>query len=83
MAYVGRKVTLFLVTLWAAITLNFILPRLMPGSPVDAALAKLAQSGQPITNAERQAVEDRLAWLLTQRVFPRPLTEYPYPWPMV
>jgi len=32
------------ITLWAAITLNFALPRLMPGSPVDAALAKLASS---------------------------------------
>jgi len=28
-------------------------------------------------------VEDRLAWLLTEKVFPQPLTEYPYPWPMV
>ena len=60
MRYVARKVVLFLVTLWAAITLNFILPRLMPGSPVDAALAKLASSGQPITNAQRRAVEIQL-----------------------
>jgi hypothetical protein len=36
-----------------------------------------------LSGAERQAVEDRLGWLLTQRVFPRPLTDYPYPWPMV
>ena len=60
MKYVVRKVVLFVVTLWAAITLNFLLPRLMPGSPVDAALAKLAQGGQPITNAERRAVEIEL-----------------------
>src|SRR5665213_2481502 len=60
MRYVVRKVALFLITLWAAITLNFILPRLMPGSPVDAALAKIASSGQPITNAERRAVEIQL-----------------------
>ncbi len=60
MRYVFRKVALFLVTLWAAITLNFILPRLMPGSPVDAALGKLASSGVPITNAQRQAVEIQL-----------------------
>jgi peptide/nickel transport system permease protein len=60
MRYVARKVALFLITLWAAITLNFILPRLMPGSPVDAALAKLASSGQTITNAERRAVEIQL-----------------------
>lgn len=60
MRYVLRKVGLFIVTLWAAITLNFILPRLMPGSPVDAALAKLASGGQPVTNAERRAVEIQL-----------------------
>jgi peptide/nickel transport system permease protein len=55
-----RKTALFVITLWAAVTLNFILPRLMPGSPVDAALGRLAQSGQPITNAERRAVEIQL-----------------------
>ena len=60
MRYVARKVVLFLITLWAAVTLNFILPRLMPGSPVDAALARIASSGQPITNAERRAIEIQL-----------------------
>ncbi len=60
MKYVLRKTGLFVLTLWAAVTLNFVLPRLMPGSPVDAALAKLAQGGQPITNAQRQAVEAAL-----------------------
>ncbi len=60
MRYVLRKVVLFVVTLWAAVTLNFFLPRLMPGSPVDAALGKLAAAGVPITNAERQAIEIQL-----------------------
>lgn len=60
MRYVSRKVVLFIITLWAAITLNFILPRLMPGSPVDAALGKLASAGVPITNAERNAIEIQL-----------------------
>jgi peptide/nickel transport system permease protein len=60
MRYVLRKVVLFIITLWAALTLNFILPRLMPGSPVDAALGRLASAGVPITNAERQAVEIQL-----------------------
>jgi peptide/nickel transport system permease protein len=58
--YVLRKVVLFVITLWAALTLNFLLPRLMPGSPVDAALGKLASAGVPITNAERQAIEIQL-----------------------
>ena len=60
MRYLLRKVVLFVITLWAAITLNFMLPRLMPGSPVDAALAKLASSGQPVTNEARRAVEIQL-----------------------
>jgi len=55
--YLLRKAGLFAVTLWAAITLNFLLPRLMPGSPLDAALGKLASAGVPITNAERSAIE--------------------------
>jgi peptide/nickel transport system permease protein len=59
MRYAVRKTGLFVVTLWAAVTLNFVLPRLMPGSPVDAALAKLGQGGQ-VTNAQRHAVEIQL-----------------------
>ena len=70
MRYVLRKTVLFVITLWAALTLNFLVPRLMPGSPVDAALGKLASAGVPITNAERQAVEIQLgvpnASLITQ-----------------
>ena len=33
--------------------------------------------------AERQALGERLEWLVATGVFPPPLTEYPYPWPMV
>jgi hypothetical protein len=36
-----------------------------------------------LSGPERQALQDRLEWLLSERVFPQPLTEYPYPWPMV
>ncbi len=60
MRYATRKIVLFVITLWAAVTLNFLLPRLMPGSPADAALAKLASTGQPITNAQRDAIEAQL-----------------------
>jgi peptide/nickel transport system permease protein len=60
MRYILTKIGLFILTLWAALTLNFILPRLMPGSPLDAALAKLASSGQQVTNAQRQALEAQL-----------------------
>jgi hypothetical protein len=36
------------------LTVNFALSRLMPGPPVDSAVAKLA-GGRPITNAQREA----------------------------
>ncbi len=57
--YVLRKLGLFLLTLWAAVTVNFILPRLMPGTPADAALAKLAQNG-PVSDATKAAIEAQL-----------------------
>jgi len=59
LGYVARKLGLLVLTLWAAITLNFILPRLMPGSPTDAALAKLAQNG-PVSEATKAAIEAQL-----------------------
>jgi peptide/nickel transport system permease protein len=36
MRFVVRRAGFFLVTLWAAVTFNFFVPRLMPGSPVQA-----------------------------------------------
>ncbi|UFU03254.1 ABC transporter permease [Ruania suaedae] len=59
MTYALRKLGLFLLTLWAAVTLNFALPRMMPGSPADAAIARLAQNG-PVNEATRAAVEAQL-----------------------
>ena len=60
MRYVLTRIGLFVLTLWAAITLNFVLPRLMPGSSLDAALARLAASGQQVTNAQVRAIEAQL-----------------------
>lgn len=40
MAYLLRKLLIFLFTLWVAATLNFVLPRLVPGDPVSVMLAK-------------------------------------------
>jgi peptide/nickel transport system permease protein len=34
MRFVVRRLGFFLVTLWAAVSLNFLIPRLMPGNPV-------------------------------------------------
>ncbi len=40
MRYVLRRAGFFLLTLWVAVTLNFFLPRMMPGSPAIAMMAK-------------------------------------------
>jgi peptide/nickel transport system permease protein len=40
MRYVSRRLGFFLLTLWVALTLNFALPRLMPGNPALAILGK-------------------------------------------
>lgn len=51
-----RKLGFYFVALWAAVTLNFFIPRMLPGNPVDAMLAKLAQRG-PVDPATRAALE--------------------------
>jgi peptide/nickel transport system permease protein len=40
MRFLLRRAGFFVLTLWACITLNFLLPRLMPGNPAIALLAK-------------------------------------------
>jgi peptide/nickel transport system permease protein len=55
--YYTRKIGFYLVALWAAVTLNFLIPRLMPGNPVDALMAKLAQRGGAVDPAVRRAYE--------------------------
>lgn len=49
MLYLLRKLGILLFTLWVAATLNFILPRLVPGDPIGAMLAKY--QGKLDTNA--------------------------------
>src|SRR6266699_880060 len=40
MRFALRRFGFFLLTLWAALTLNFMLPRMMPGNPALAMMAK-------------------------------------------
>lgn len=44
-SYVARRVGFLVLTLWAAITLNFVIPRLMPGNPAQVMLAHIATKG--------------------------------------
>src|SRR4026209_1365601 len=43
--YIGRKVAWTLVVFVVALMLNFLLPRLTPGNPVDDIVGQLAQGG--------------------------------------
>jgi len=54
MRFVLRRAGFFLLTLWAAVTLNFFLPRMMPGNPAVAMVAKFRGriSGQELTALE-------------------------------
>ena len=53
MRFALRRAGFFLLTLWAALSLNFLLPRIMPGSPVEAAIASLHV---PLTTSELNAI---------------------------
>src|SRR4029079_19112093 len=46
-----RRVSFYIVTLWAAISLNFLLPRMLPGDPAAIMLGKLrrANGGRPLS----------------------------------
>jgi peptide/nickel transport system permease protein len=45
MAYLARRFGFYLVTAWAAITMNFFIPRLMPGNPVELLVSRLSAQG--------------------------------------
>ena len=57
MNYFVRKLGFYAVALWAALTINFLIPRLLPGNPVDILLAKLQQRGGIVTPDTRKAYE--------------------------
>ncbi|MFC6021197.1 ABC transporter permease [Plantactinospora solaniradicis] len=56
MRYLRRKALFYLVAVWAAVTLNFLIPRLIKGNPVDAVLAK-TQNMTPMSPEARRALE--------------------------
>jgi peptide/nickel transport system permease protein len=60
MNYYVRKAAFYLAALWAAVTLNFVIPRMLPGNPVDILMAKLQQRGGSVDPAARQAYETLL-----------------------
>ena len=47
MRFLLRRLGFFAVTLWVALTINFFLPRLMPGNPAEAMMARFKGHVQP------------------------------------
>jgi len=56
MRFIIRRAGFFVLTLWAALSLNFFLPRIMPGNPMNNIISKLHN----VTQAEEVAIEHAL-----------------------
>ncbi|MFF4649224.1 ABC transporter permease [Streptomyces sp. NPDC001380] len=59
MRYILRKLGFYLIAAWMAVTLNFALPRLIPGDPVQLIMARQSQLG-PVPPGEKEALEKML-----------------------
>lgn len=55
MRYLTRKLGFYALAAWLAITLNFLLPQLIPGNPVQLLLAKMQAAG-PTPPGEEQSL---------------------------
>ena len=55
MRVISRRIGFYIITAIAAVTVDFFIPRVMPGNPVDAVLAKM--QGQVVTPATVHALE--------------------------
>jgi ABC-type dipeptide/oligopeptide/nickel transport system permease component len=58
--YFARRAAFFVLTLWAAVTLNFLIPRMQPGDPADAIVRRLAGKTQEVDPAQVEAVRRML-----------------------
>src|SRR4029453_7141314 len=63
--FILRRLGFYLIAFWASITLNFLLPRFMPGDPVSRMFARSQDRMQPEqSEAPRKllGVDDRPIW---------------------
>ena len=54
MRTLARKLVLYLVTAWVAITINFLIPHVMPGNPIQTMIGKIQSL---VTPAQLRAIE--------------------------
>lgn len=60
MTYFARRIGFFLATLWATITLNFVIPRLQPGDPAEVMVRKLSGKDAELDPAAVKAMRTML-----------------------
>ncbi len=58
LAYFARRIGLYLVTLWGAVTATFVFFRLIPGDPIGAMIFQLQAQGQYGGQEQTQAIVD-------------------------
>ncbi len=56
MIYFLRKIVFFILTLWAAATLNFIIPRIQGGDPAQAIVQRIVGSNQTVDPRQVEAI---------------------------
>lgn len=47
-AYLARRLLVFLLIIWVAASINFIIPRLAPGDPIAAMVGRMSQQGASV-----------------------------------
>src|SRR5438094_667508 len=63
MRYLRRRLFLFVVTLWAALTVNFVIPRVMPGNEAQAVLGTMRNVNPGALHALELEFGVKLNWL--------------------
>lgn len=69
MVYFARRIGFFFMTLWAAVTLNFIIPRLQPGDPAEAIVRRISGQGRTVDPEQVRAVRLMLGVGTNQSIF--------------
>ncbi|MFD8572994.1 ABC transporter permease [Streptomyces sp. NPDC057694] len=60
MRHILRKLGFYAIAAWLAITLNFLLPRLIPGDPVQLMLARMQGVGGTVTDGQEESLRAML-----------------------
>jgi peptide/nickel transport system permease protein len=64
--YLVQRLGVFLLIIWITGTLNFVLPRIGPGDPIEAAMNRLARSGVYVEGREDMVRQYRIIFGLDQ-----------------